>query len=149
MIEGLYASYAAMLSDGRVGEWPEFFVDDCRYEVISRANYERGLPLTTMLYESKGALVDRIAALDNALVYAPRSVAHIVGSVAIVGRSDRAVRARSAFATYQTFVEGSSELFVVGRTFDEIDVSTEQPLFRKRVVVFDTELVPGALVYPL
>ena len=52
-------------------------------------------------------------------------------------------------AVYQTLVDGTTQLQLVGRTFDVIDARGPELKFRERVVVFDTELLAGALVYPV
>ena len=51
-LEDLFAAYAACLDDGELERWPEFFTDDCRYEIIPRENFERGLPVAE--YSAKG-----------------------------------------------------------------------------------------------
>jgi 3-phenylpropionate/cinnamic acid dioxygenase small subunit len=148
-VASLYAAAAEAICDGRLLEWPEFFVDTAQYSVISRVNYDRGLPLSSMFYETKGALVDRITAIKNTMVYAPRYITHLIGSIAIVDRSESALRTRSSFATYQTLVDGDPQLFMVGRTFDELHDDGTHLLFAKRVVVFDSERLPGSIVYPI
>ena len=139
-----------MLSDNRIDEWPGYFADDCVYDVISRANYERGLPLATMRYRSKGALLDRVAAIQNTLVYAPRAIAHVTGSVLILEAASGCARARSTIAVYQTVAEGDIHLLLAGRTFDDILLTSEGTLrFSQRTVIYDNERLPGALVYPV
>jgi 3-phenylpropionate/cinnamic acid dioxygenase small subunit len=149
-VAAFYAEYSAALSDNRIDDWPDFFTADCRYEVISRANRERGLPLATMRYHSRGALADRVAALQNSLVFAPRSIAHLVGSVLVLERSGSLCSSRSSFAVYQTLADGDSHLLMAGRTFDEIQIGADDAMkFAKRTVVYDSERIPGALVYPV
>jgi 3-phenylpropionate/cinnamic acid dioxygenase small subunit len=145
-----YAGYSAVLSDNRIEDWPAFFTEDCRYEVVSRANRERGLPLATMRYFSRGALADRVAALQSSLVYAPRWIAHLVGSVLVLEQSGSRCSARSTIAVYQTLADGEGHLLLVGRTFDEIHIGSGDVMaFAERTVVYDSERIPGALVYPV
>ena len=47
-LEQLYGRYASCLDNGRVEEWPDFFVEDGSYTLIPRENHDRGLPLATM-----------------------------------------------------------------------------------------------------
>jgi anthranilate 1,2-dioxygenase small subunit len=149
-VAAFYAGYSAALSDNRIEDWPAFFTEDCRYEVISRANRERGLPLATMRYHSRGALTDRAAALANSLVFAPRAIAHLVGSVLVLERSGPRCAARSSFAVYQTLADGDSHLLMAGRTFDQIQIGAGDVMqFAQRTVVYDSERIPGALVYPV
>jgi 3-phenylpropionate/cinnamic acid dioxygenase small subunit len=148
-VHALYARYAEAICDGRLEEWPEFFTDACLYKVISRANQERNLPLAPIFSETKGGLIDRVRALRTALVYAPRSVCYVVGTIGISERTREGVRARSMFSAYHTFVEGDSTLLMCGRTFDRIVRDGSGLKFKERVVVYDNDRVPSALVYPL
>ena len=43
-LEELYAEYAGCLNEERFEAWPGFFTDDCVYRIVSRENFERGLP---------------------------------------------------------------------------------------------------------
>jgi hypothetical protein len=81
-LAAFYNRYFETLDDGRLEEWPSFFTDDCRFEIIPRENYEAGYPLCTMQADSKGMLLDRVqgilktqilAALLSALLLGPAS----------------------------------------------------------------------------
>jgi len=148
-VDDLYAAYAQSLCDGDIDAWPDYFTEDCLYKLISRANHERGLLLGPIFSENRGALIDRARALKTALVYAPRYVCYIFGSVRIVGRADKGWDTRSMFSAYQTFVEGDSNLMMCGRTFDRVVFDGNTAKFSRRVVVYDNERVPSAVVYPL
>ena len=56
LIARLYADYAQAVDSGDWDLWPEFFTDDCIYRLIPRENHERGFPLATLFFESKGML---------------------------------------------------------------------------------------------
>jgi 3-phenylpropionate/cinnamic acid dioxygenase small subunit len=148
-VDDLYAAYVQTLCDGDLEKWPDFFVEDCVYKLISRVNYERNLPISPIFSENRGALIDRVRALKSALVYAPRAVCYVVGSVRIVGRAGGGWDTRSMFSAYQTFVEGESNLMMCGRTFDRVVLDGDTAKFSRRVVVYDNERVPSAVVYPL
>ena len=148
-VDDLYAAHAQTLCDGDLDKWPDYFTEDCLYKLVSRANYERNLLLGPIFSESRGALIDRARAVKTALVYAPRAVCYVVGSVRIVGRADKGWDTRSMFSAYQTFVEGDSKLMMCGRTFDRVVLDGDTAKFSRRVVVYDNERVPSAVVYPL
>lgn len=145
----LYVRYTETLCDLHIEKWPEYFTDDCLYRVISRSNYERGQLIGPMFAERKGALQDRVKAIQETLVYSARSLTHLVSGIRVVSGNEAALHTRSSVAVYQTLVDGTTELLLVGRTFDVVDASTTSLKFRERVVVFDTELITGALVYPV
>ncbi len=59
-IAELNAAYADCIDEDRLEEWPDFFVDRCRYLVTSRASHEAGLRHGVIYCASRGMLVDRI-----------------------------------------------------------------------------------------
>ena len=148
-VQNLYAKHAQAICDNELEKWPELYTQDCLYRIISRVNYERDLPLSVMLAESRGALVDRVMAIRNTMVYAPRYVTHLTSNISIVDEQDGLFHTRSHFAVYYTQVDGNARLQLVGRTFDKVDPSGDAWLFTERSVVFDNELVPGSIVYPV
>ncbi len=147
-VDDLYARYATAICDGDIEAWPDFFVDDCLYHVKPRSNHERGMMLGPIFSESKGALVDRVTAIRNSMVFAPRAVCYVVGTICVVESNDTIARTRSMFSAYHTLDDGDSQLLMVGRSFDRVAIS-DDPKFIERMVIFDTERVPGALIYPV
>lgn len=148
-VADLYARYAETLCDGQIEHWPEFFTDDCLYRLVPRTNHDRGLRIGPMFAESKGALKDRVVAIKETLVYSARSLTHMVSGARVVSAEGPTLRTRSMLSVYQTLVDGTTRLQLVGRSFDVIDTSAGDYRFSERVVVFDTELIAGALVFPV
>lgn len=147
-VDDLYAHYAETICDGDIEAWPDFFVEDCLYHVKPRSNHERGMMLGPIFSESRGALIDRVVAIRNSMVFAPRAMCYIVGSIRVVESDGETARTRSMFSAYHTLEDGDSHLLMVGRTFDRLALGDELK-FIERVVIFDTERVPGALIYPV
>ncbi len=88
----LYADYAHAVDSGNWDLWPEFFVDDCVYRLVPRENHERGLPLATLAFESKGMLKDRVYGIRETLFHDPYYQRHVVGAPLVhaqFGRADR------------------------------------------------------------
>ena len=137
-LEDLFAAYAACLDDGELERWPEFFTDDCRYEIIPRENFERRLPLAVLRCESKGMLIDRVAALR-----------HLVSGVRIVGIEGGIVRAHANYAVLQTLSDEHTTIFNAGRYLDRVVRSDGVLKLAERLCVYDSVLVPGSLVYPI
>ena len=67
----LYADYASAVSSGQWELWPEFFTEECSYRLQPRENYERGFPLATLSFESKGMLKDRVYGIRETLFHDP------------------------------------------------------------------------------
>ena len=62
-VHELIAAYADCIDDDRLEEWPDFFVDDCRYLVTDRESHEAGLKHGIIYCASRGMLVDRVTTL--------------------------------------------------------------------------------------
>jgi 3-phenylpropionate/cinnamic acid dioxygenase small subunit len=148
-VEDHYKRYAETLCDLQIEQWPSYFTEDCLYRLVPRTNHDRGLRIGPMFAESKGALTDRVVAIRETLVYSARSVTHLVSGVRVVDGEGERVQCRSMIAVYQTLIDGVTQLQLVGRSFDVVDASGPELRFRERLVVFDTELLSGALVYPV
>ena len=87
----LYNDYAAALDAEDWAKWPDFFLEDCVYKVLPRENHERGYPLATMSFESRGMLKDRIYGATDTIFHDPYYQRHVVGAGADgrVQRRDR------------------------------------------------------------
>jgi salicylate 5-hydroxylase small subunit len=146
----LYADYAAAVDSGKWDLWPEFFVDACSYRLVPRENHERGLPLATLSFESKGMLKDRVYGIRETLFHDPYYQRHVVGAP-IVRKvdADGRIHSEANYAVFRTRLSKESTVFNVGRTIDEV-VRTPQGLkLASRLVVYDSEMIPNSLIYPI
>jgi len=148
-LDELYAAYAACLDDGELERWPEFFIDACRYEIIPRENFERGLPLAVMRCDSKGMLVDRVTALRRSSVYGPRALRHLISGIRVVGVDGDDIRAQASYAVLQTLPDEETTVFNAGRYLDRLVREHGTLKLAERRCVFDSVLVPSSLVYPI
>ena len=149
-VADFYARHSEVLSDDKLEQWPDFYAQDCLYKLTSRVNFDRQLPLGTILCESRGALIDRVTAIRNTMVFAPRCVLHTVSNARVVEiAADGTLVTRSMFCVWQTLMNGESHMQMVGRSFDRIKPKGFGLEFRERIAIFDTELVPGSIVYPI
>lgn len=148
-IEWLQVDSAQAIDDGGLESWPDFFVDPCFYRIVARDNFERGLPIGVMRYESVAMLRDQVTATLHAGVYAPRTVRHILGGTRLVGRDSDSATAHTNVAIYQTSADGDTGLLMTGQ-YRDIVVATEGDLrFRERQLVYDTIRLPDSVVCPL
>ncbi|MGD9942692.1 MAG: nuclear transport factor 2 family protein [Burkholderiaceae bacterium] len=151
----LYADYAAALDERRFDDWVTLFVDDCRYTVQPRENHERGLPLATIALEGVGMLRDRIHAIRDTLFHAPYYQRQVIGPPRIRAILDeqggRAVRVsvEANYAVFRTHLHQPTDLLSVGRHLDELVRTGGDWSFALKHVVFDTELIPNSLIYPI
>ena len=66
-VSELIAAYVDCIDEDRLEDWPDFFVEQCRYVVTSRASHEAGLQHGVIYAASRGMLIDRITALRQVL----------------------------------------------------------------------------------
>ena len=149
-VEQLQTAYVRCIDSDRLEEWPEFFTEDCFYQIISAGNHARGLPMGLVYADSRNMLVDRVVALRQANVYELQRYRHLVSSLAIVDAANlSAVRAETNYLVVRTMQGGDSSIFSAGCYFDLIDLTGPTPLFREKRVVFDNERVDTLLAIPL
>ena len=147
-IEDLYARYAACLDDRRFEEWPDLFTDDCSYRLVPRENYDRGLPLATLAFESKGMLRDRVYAVTETLFHEPYYTRHLVSGF-IFEADGAAYHVRANYLVIRTKAGALSEVYSAGRYIDRIVDERGTLLFEQKICVFDSELIPNSLIYPI
>jgi len=145
----LNAEYAACLDEARFDAWPGFFTENCRYRVVPRENHDRGLPLGTIDLQSRGALMDRAYGVQSTLWHAPYYQRHLVGPVRIVGMDGAAILAEANYLVIRTKRDLPSEVFNAGRYVDRVVHTPQGLLFEERICVFDSELIPNSMIYPI
>jgi anthranilate 1,2-dioxygenase small subunit len=148
-IDDLFGRYAEAIDEGRLEEWPEFFIEDCRYLIKSRADHEAGLPHAVVYCASKGMLQDRVTAMRRANIFEPHRYRHIAGPVRIVRAEDGIAEMRSNFLVLRIMHDGETSLFASGRYLDRVDTSAQPYRFRERLVILDSQKIDTLLVMPL
>jgi 3-phenylpropionate/cinnamic acid dioxygenase small subunit len=148
-LEELYAAYVACLDEERFEEWPEFFTDDAIYRIIPRENFDHGLPIAILHGESKGYLQDRVVAIRQTSVYAPRYVRRLMSNIRILGWQDERLEVRVNYAAFETLRDELTRVFSVGRCHDILVDVGGSLKFKEKLVIFDSELIPNSLIYPL
>jgi salicylate 5-hydroxylase small subunit len=148
-IEELFAEYAAALDAADLERWPEFFTEQCFYEVIPRENYDRGLPLALMRCESKGMLKDRVVAIRDTMMYEPRYLRHMLSGIRVTGLTTDGMTVEANYAVFETLIDDLTRIFNVGRYLDRIVREEGRLKFAEKHCVFDSVLVPNSLIYPI
>ncbi len=148
-IEDLFHAYAAALDGPDLDTWPDFFTDDCFYEVIPRDNYDRGLPLALIRCESKGMLKDRVQAIREAMMYEPRYLRHLISGIRVTGQDAGGIAVEANYAVFETPANELTRVFNVGRYLDRIVRQADRLKFAEKHCVFDSLLVPNSLIYPI
>ncbi len=145
----LYAAYAGALDQADWERWPEFFIDECCYRLQPRENHERGFPLATLSFESKGMLKDRVYSIRDTLFHDPYYQRHVVGAPLITKVESGRIHSEANYAVFRTKLSGLSSVFNVGRSIDEVVRRPEGLKFASRLLVYDSEMIPNSIIYPI
>ena len=149
-LHALYGDYAAVLDSGDIGTWPDFFTEDGVYKLQSRENFDRGLPLATMAFESRAMLMDRVFGATETIFHDPYLQRHIVGLPRLLAREvDGTLRCEASYVVIRTKRDAMPEILSVGRYLDRVVPTPEGLRFAERQVIFDNDLVANSLITPI
>lgn len=145
----LNADYASALDSADWDRWIDFFLEDCEYKVQPRENYERGFPLATLALLSRGMLKDRAYGIKETLFHDPYYQRHVVGLPRILRRDGDLIEAEANYAVFRTKLSQETTVFNVGRYLDRVRITPEGMKFESRLCIYDTEMIPNSLIYPI
>lgn len=145
----LYADYASAVDSGNWDLWPEFFTDDCVYRLQPRENHERGFPLATLNFTSKGMLKDRVYGIRETLFHDPYYQRHVVGVPVLRELLAEGFRCEANYAVFRTKLSETSTVFNVGRYLDTVVRTPAGLKFKSRECIYDSEMIPNSIIYPI
>ena len=145
----LHADYAAYADCGDWDRWCELFTDDCVYRLVPRENHERGFPLATLAFTSKGMLKDRAYAIRETLFHDPYYQRHVIGLPRLLSAEGDLLRTETNYAVFRTKLNGLSTVFNVGRYLDTVVATPDGLRFAAKLVIYDSEMIPNSIIYPV
>jgi salicylate 5-hydroxylase small subunit len=145
----LYADYASAVDSGNWDLWPEFFTDECSYRLQPRENHERGFPLATLSFTSKGMLKDRVYGIKETLFHDPYYQRHVVGMPLVRSVEGDSLRCEANYAVFRTKLSDASTVFNVGRYLDVVVRTPAGLRFASRECIYDSEMIPNSIIYPI
>ena len=148
-VSQLLSEYAAIVDAADWDAWCELFLENCIYKLIPRENHDRGLPLATMDFESKGMLKDRAYAIRETLFHDPYYQRHVVGAPHILEAQQNRVVCESNYAVFRTKLSELTTVFNVGRYLDTIVRLDTGWKFASRICIYDSEMIPNSIIYPV
>ena len=148
-IQQLYADYASAVDSGQWDLWPEFFTEHCVYKLQPRENYERGYPLATLSLTSKGMLKDRVYGISETIFHDPYYQRHVVGAPIVRKVEAGRICSEANYAVFRTKLDKESTVFNVGRYLDIIVQTPEGLKFAERLCIYDSEMIPNSVIYPI
>ena len=148
-IGDLYAAYAACIDDGRFQEWPDFFTEDAWYRVVSRENYDRDLPLSTLSLKGRAMMKDRIYGVESTIFHAPYYQRHILSLPKIVDHKDGTFDVEINYCIFRIKRDFAADIFSVGRYLDKVQSKNDELFFTQKFCIFDNDIIPNSLIYPI
>lgn len=148
-IEALHTRYIQCIDEDRLEEWPDLFTETCLYKIVTRENFDQGLPLAVMECRSRGMMQDRVTGLRRINFYEPQRYLHQVSGLTIERTGDLAVKCRSNYLVVRTTGDGAMTLYSAGVYLDEVVLNGDSPKFEERIVVADSRRIDTLLVIPL
>jgi salicylate 5-hydroxylase small subunit len=145
----LNADYAAAVDAQDWDRWIDFFTEDCEYKVQPRENHERGFPLSTLALLSRGMLKDRVYGIKETLFHNPYYQRHVVGLPRILRLDGEVIETEANYAVFRTKLSQETTVFNVGRYLDRVRVAPQGLKLESRLCIYDTEMIPNSLIYPI
>jgi anthranilate 1,2-dioxygenase small subunit len=145
----LQERYGSVIDADRLEEWPNFFTEDCVYEIIPKENADLGLPMGIMHCFGRAMLRDRITSLRKANVFEPHTYRHMTSGLELTPVDADSVDMQSNYVVVQTLTDGESRIYQAGRYFDRVVHSAEGWLYQRKRAVYDTSRVQTLLVTPV
>ena len=145
----LNAKYASVVDQDLWNDWIDLFVEDCTYKIQPRENYERGFPLATLALLSKGMLRDRAYGISETLFHDPYYQRHVIGLPLIIRIENESIFCETNYAVFRTKLSQETTVYNVGRYIDELLITTKGLKIKSRLCVYDSEMIPNSLIYPI
>lgn len=145
----LYADYASAVDSGNWQLWPEFFTEQCSYKVQPRENFDRGFPLCTLSLDSKAMIKDRVYGIEQTLFHDPYYQRHVIGAPIIRKVDGERIECEANYAVFRTKLSELSSVYNVGRYLDTVVRTPEGFKFETKLCVYDSEMIPNSMIYPI
>jgi salicylate 5-hydroxylase small subunit len=94
-------------------------------------------------------LKDRVYGIHETLYHDPYYQRHVVGLPVIRENRDGIIVAEANYAVFRTKLSGESTVFNVGRYLDRIIRNQDGLKFISRLCIYDSEMIPNSIIYPL
>ena len=143
-VNDLYADYDATLDDRNLEGWLSLFTESCSYVVTTKENVDQKWAIALISCETRGMMVDRIAAIQKTMYFLPRQQRRLASGLRV-----RDGQAQSSFAVYESVAAEPTKLLATGRTFDVLQYEEGRLKFASRRYVLDSSIVLNSLIYPL
>lgn len=148
-VRDFYEDYAQSLDDGDLNAWLNYFPEECHYRVLSRENYDAGLPIGFIYCMNKNMIRDRITALRETTMFQPRQLRRFISGVRINNVKDDVINAQANFMVTECLSDAEPIISVVGQYRDQIVNSGDGFQFAYRDCILDNYRIHTSLIMPI
>ena len=149
-VRHLQDRYIRIIDDDRLEEWPALFTATGIYEVTTRENQLRALPLALMSCHGRGMMQDRVTGYRRINVYEPHRYHHQLSGLECEQQADGSIRTVCGFLVVRTLHTGAITVFATGVYLDVIVEDADGELrFAQRRAITDSRQTDTLLVIPL
>jgi anthranilate 1,2-dioxygenase small subunit len=149
IISRVQAQYVRCIDEGPLESWPDFFTEQCLYQITTARNYRDGMPAGLIWANTRDMLIDRVSALREANIYERHTYRHIIGQPAILAENGDEVDSETPFIVVRVTGDGPTDIFATGRYVDHYTVGGGTAKLRRRIVVCDSSQIDTLLALPL
>ena len=148
-IARLMAQYVNVIDNDELERWPQLFTEKCIYQIISRRDFDAGLPIGLWFCDNRGMLEDRVNSVREVNVFQPQVYRHVISPTEILAFEHGIYKTQSSYLVVRTMQDGEMIVFSAGRYLDDIVVTGETALLQKRIVITDSWRYDTLVAIPL
>ncbi|MBS0341206.1 MAG: salicylate hydroxylase, partial [Proteobacteria bacterium] len=100
-------------------------------------------------FESKGMLKDRVYGIRETLFHDPYYQRNVTGAPLVLKAEGGRFECEANYAVFRTKLSELSTVFNVGRYIDVVVRTSEGLKFSSRQVIYDSEMIPNSIIYPI
>ncbi len=94
-------------------------------------------------------LKDRVDGISETLYHDPYYQRHVVGTPIVRKVEEGRIYSEANYAVFRTKYDQESTVFNVGRYLDIIVQTPEGFKFAERLCIYDSEMIPNSIIYPI
>ena len=148
-VQALHLRYAQIVDSSDFSAWPDLFTEQCIYQIQSRENFDAGLPLSILRFESQAMLRDRVYGAQQTIYHDPYYQRHIVSAPLLTQEDGDCIEADTAYLVIRTHRNAMPEILSVGRYLDRMVRTSEGLKFSQRLCIFDNDLIANSMIKPI
>jgi len=128
--------------------WLDCFTESCRYRMVPRENFDRGLPLC-LIDDDRAGMLQRAKLIQELWQYEPFRETRLLANVKVSSPTEESASAKAALAVYRTTSEGESCLHMIARIEDQlVNVGGQGWKIQDRLVILESFKVPNNIILP-